>query len=488
MRSVAGLVLAALAACGAPSPADAAVRRFVDVSEKCPRYFETADGKTWIPVGINLCYAHPDETTAVDAPDAMVRMERWMRNFAAAGGNYIRLFLCRSTVEVLTDRVGVYDERGAANLKRLVALAEELNLKVKLTLECFRTVKPANEVTGEHQVKCNKPLYAPFAGSTMHGFFTSPKCREIFMGKVKYLKSLGLGDSSAVIDWEPFNEINSCGDCADWMPWSESVLAEMQALFPRQMVTQNMGSFSGPDGWKRYSILADTPASAFMQVHRYLDPGAQLRVCRGPMDILCADAIREMRDRRLDRPVLLAETGGVEAHHVRYTKVYDTDRKGMLLHDAIFAPFFAGAAGCGCMWHWGQMYIDRWNLWYHYARFAEAIRGVDPVKEDFLPLRFETTLRRGYALVGRETTLVWLRDEANTWETECIRGIEPKELRGERLPFASDATVDWYMPFEDRHVTTPKGPVDVPRHARSIVGRFPTPKNLRTYVPSLKDN
>ncbi|MBE6383972.1 MAG: hypothetical protein E7049_13295, partial [Lentisphaerae bacterium] len=63
------VVLCALVTEGSPTPA-MTTRRFVDVSKVCPRYFADETGKTWIPVGINMCYAHPDEATAVDLPEA----------------------------------------------------------------------------------------------------------------------------------------------------------------------------------------------------------------------------------------------------------------------------------------------------------------------------------------------------------------------------------------------------------------------------------
>ena len=474
MRMLFVAVLVAVSAFGAEN------RRFVDVSPKCSRYFATAEGKTWVPIGINLCYAHPDETTAYDCPEpeTMAKMERWMRNFAANGGNYVRIFLCRPTFEVLTDQVGVYNEHNGRNILKLVKLAEALGVKIKFTLEVFRSVKPANEVTGEFAVKCNKPLYAPFSGGTMHGFYTSEKCHDIFMDKVRYLAALGLGDSPAVIDWEPFNEIDSTGAPEDWIPWSARVLREFQAIFPRQMITQNMGSFGSPRSFQIYDILGRTEPNAFLQVHRYLDPGAQLRVCRGPMDILCADAVCELFDRRKDKPVLLAETGGVQAHHAGPTEVYDRDKGGMFLHDAIFAAFFAGAAGSGCMWHWGQPYVDRWNLWWHYGRFAKAIAGLDPAEEAFEPFRFETEFWRIYGLRGKKTTVLWARDIENTWENELMKGILPVEPRSsELLPFKIAAPVEWYLPFEDRTIRVDPwtdGRLAIPKMKRSGVVRFPT--------------
>ena len=220
------------------------------------------------------------------------------------------------------------------------------------------------------------------------------------------------------------------------------------------MVTQNLGSFSSPASHVAYDVMARSEPNAFMQVHRYLDPGAHIRVCRGPMDILCADAIREMLDRRFDKPALLAETGGVLAHHAGPTEIYDVDRGGMFLHDAIFAPFFAGGAGTGCMWHWGQQYVDRWNLWWHYGRFAKAVKGLDPAEEAFVPFHFETTFWRVLGLRGKKTTVLWARDIENTWENELVKGIAPTETRSsELLPYRIAAPVEWYLPFEDRTIT-----------------------------------
>ena len=86
----------------------------------------------------------------------------------------------------------------------------------------------------------------------------------------------------------------------------------------------------------------------FLQVHRYLDCGGELDVCRGPMDVLAADAVRELRDRNPRKPVLLAEVGAVKPNHTGPSILYAQDREGTLLHDALFAPFFAGSAGSGC--------------------------------------------------------------------------------------------------------------------------------------------
>jgi hypothetical protein len=76
-------------------------------------------------------------------------------------------------------------------------------------------------------------------------------------------------------------------------------------------------------------------------VHRYLDPGAEMKVCQDPMDIICSSAIEELRSYHASKPIILAETGAVEARHAGPSKLYPLDTAGVLLHDILFAPFFS---------------------------------------------------------------------------------------------------------------------------------------------------
>ena len=455
-------------------------RRFVDVSKACPRYFADETGKTWVPVGINMCYAHPDEATAVDLPEAefLACYERWMRAFAANGGNFIRIFLCRPTVDVLTDKPGVWNERAAENLWKIVHLAEKLGIKIKFTMEVFRMIIPDAEATTDYKKKLNKSFYLPYA-KDLHEFFHSPECERLFLDKARFYAARGFGDSPAVICWEPWNEIASTGPIADYAPWSARVQGEFRKIFPRQMVTQNLGSFSGMGAVHIYDQLGEAEPNDFMQVHRYLDPGAELDVCRGPMDVLCADAVRELLDRRDDKPALLAESGSVEKHHSGPSHLMALDKEGTMLHDALFAPFFAGAAGTGCNWHWA-LYVENNNLWHHFSRFRKAIEGLDPAAEAFRPFRSETHQLRIWGLKGRKTTVLWLRDKASDWHNELDKGIAARKLGGNKLPFVTETPARWYLPWEDREVETPAGALVAPAFRRSAVVRFPTDCNAQT--------
>ncbi len=412
------------------------MKKFIDISPVDSRYFADAEGKTYLPIGCNLSFFRGSE----DVPEETVleTYRTWMTNFAQNGGNFIRIWLGVPFFNVMPERVGEYDERAVSHIRYIVGLAEKLGLRIKFTLEHFRSIRKQNEAESfPGVVRFNNPVYIGMA-SDMHEYMNSPECRKAYLDKARFLAKCGFGDSPAVIAWELWNEINAVAPLEDYAPWSDYMIAELKQIFPKQMIVQNLGSFSGRDSYRNYDQLATVKDNGWMQVHRYFDPGAELDVCRGPMDILCADAVRELLDRSPARPAILAECGAVEKNHSRYSDQYADDREGLLLHDMIFAAFFAGSAGCGQPWHWDHIYIAGHNLWYHFKRFAKAVEGLDPAAEHFRPFRTESHRMRIYGLRGMETVLLWLRTkDGGTAENESFR-------------FGGRGTAEIYFPLEDR--------------------------------------
>lgn len=448
----------------------------IGVSEKAPRYFETAEGRGWIPVGCNICFDRLNVKGAADAAATRERFGAWLDAFAANGGNFVRLWLGHRSLEVMPEKAGAYDAAQDETLKFIVRRCEAKGIKLKLTLESFRSVLA--DSSKAYQPFFNRTLYSPYV-KTMREFYASEKCRDVYLGKARHLKDLGLGDSPAVICWELWNEINSTSPTDVYAPWSDRMIADLKALFPKQMVVQNLGSYSDAYAYRQYGQLGEVKGNDFLQVHRYLDPGANIDACRGPMDILAAQSIRDLWHVGAAKPVLLAETGAVQANHAGPSPLYDVDKEGTLLHDALFAAFFAGSAGCGQFWHWDHQYLNRWNLWWHFSRFAEAVKGLDPVAEAFHPLYTETRNLRVYVLEGRRTTVMWCRDKASDWQSELMDKKPAAILKGEKVP-VRDIALDCYLPWEGRWVKT-AAPA-LPDFRRSIVVRYPTKKYFETVV------
>jgi hypothetical protein len=224
-----------------------------------------------------------------------------------------------------------------------------------------------------------------------------------------------------------------------------------------------------------YSYINKIPSNDVAQIHRYIDSHATLDVCTAPMDILSADAINELRSYHTHKPMLLAEVGAVLPNHTGPSDLYPLDKDGALMHDMLFAPFFAGAAGSGNAWHWDH-YIDKNNLWYHYARFNESVKGINPVKENFVPTTMYHDRLRIYALVGTKTILAWARDIKNDWQTEFKEGKKPEEISNEKIDFGSFIStssikkVSVYNPWSNKWAVSLKNSkVLLPSFTRSIV-------------------
>ncbi len=445
---------------------------FVRISPRDNRYFALSSGEPYIPIGLNMTSPRlPGKGPIEDGAAGLGLMERWMRALAANGGNYIRVWLSRGIWEVEHEREGVYDEERARRIDAMLSLAAELGIRVKMTLEYFREIDPALSQTTWAMSTVHHRSSGGTADSIAE-WFDGEESRAAFRRKLAWYAAR-YGDCPAVYGWELWNEINTVRG-GDYMAWTEAMLPELHRLFPRSLCMQSLGSFDEPAQRDRYRWLLSVPGNDVAQVHRYLDLGAALEVCHGPVDVLAADAVRELLAMRPGRPVILAESGGVEPSHAGPFKLYAADRDGTILHDVLFAPFFAGAAGTGQCWHWSE-YVDPNDLWWQFGRFAESVRGIDPPAEAFEPGMVEQGRLRVYVLKGRRTTLAWCRDAENTWMSELRDGVPPEVQDGleVELPLPPGARVRTYDPWTGdwQEAAAQDGRVALPPFRRSIVVR-----------------
>ncbi|MFM8334452.1 MAG: hypothetical protein ACKODK_02720, partial [Opitutaceae bacterium] len=360
--------------------------------------------------------------------------------------------------------------------------AHALGLRAKITLEHFRFIDPqpvAEQFPGA--AIFSKPLYHVDRGGfarNMADFVDNPACRRRYLVKLDWLATR-FGAHPAVAAWELWNEMNAVRG-GDWLAWTRAMLPELQARFPGRLVLQSLGSFDGPAKRPPYAAYAALAGHAIVQAHRYFDPGAAFEHCReGPMDVLSADAIAELRSLDPTRPLLLAEGGAVDKNHSKPWTHYAADTDGVVLHDVLFAPFFAGAAGSGQAWHW-DFYVDQNNLWQHFARFAAATRDLDPPAEGFEPVAWETPRLRVYALRGRRTLVAWCREKNPGWLADLVARREPAAITGEvfhpqRAGWpAAAGTARLYDPWADKwsESAAAAGQVPLPEFRRSLVVRL----------------
>ena len=420
-------------------------RAFVRVSARDNRYFELTNGEPFIPIGLNMIAPR-----GVDEREALAGMHQWIKSLAENRGNYIRLWLSHNFFDIEHERSGQYDAEKAKRIDAVLEMARRHDVRVKMTIEHFRHFFRAR------QQWAAKPLHHVSQGGPakdIDDFFQGRASREQFKTKLKWYANR-YGDDPVIFAWELWNEMDTVRG-KGYMEWTEEMLAELKKLFPKNLVTQSLGSFDNDSKRPRYRRVSLMTDNDFANVHRYLDLGASLDICKGPVDVMAADAIREIQNFKPGRPILLAESGAVEPSHTGPFKLYQKDQAGIILHDVVFAPFFVGAAGTGQNWHWDH-YVAPNNLWFQFDRFAEAVKGVEPPAEAFKPMRLDHPRLRMYALKGKKTLLIWCRDKQNTWQTELAEGKPPAMVRDATVSLSAfgknwdRAAVSFYDPWSNR--------------------------------------
>ncbi len=451
-------------------------QQFIGISKKSPSYFSFADGRPYVPVGINMI--NPSGRNHNNADSAFQEIEQWMKNLAENGGNYVRIWLSQSFWDMEDQAAGKYNEEKVHRIDRFVAMARKYGLRIKMTLEHFRSITMEENpqswaVKGVYHKSKGGPL------DSIRQYLSSPEGRRLFLNKIDFYQK-HFGNDTLFFGWELWNEMNAVKGPEDdlFFEWNETMLREVKQRFPENLVMQSLGSFDHENVRPVYKRMMLLPGNEVAQVHRYLDLGAKMEICQAPMDLIASSAVDELVTYQTGKPLILAETGAVEPRHTGPSKYYPRDTAGTLLHDILFAPFFSGSAGAGMAWHW-ESYVHKNNLWYHFGRFQEAIKGIDPIEEGFVPVRTETHAVRIYHLKGKKTSLFWIRDKSSHWESELEKGILPQSRKGIRLTPNETGlprrarTIEVYDPWKNQwSVVKKKGTgFTLPDFKRSLVVR-----------------
>lgn len=444
-------------------------KAFVEISRQDARYLALSNGQTFIPVGPNICFPRGLTTET----DVLAFYEKYFQKLAQNGGNFTRIWLSVPVFEIEHQAAGKYDLAMAKRIDKVLALAKKHQIRVKFCLEHFRKItnSPAPFPTS---VPFDRPVYESTI-ATIDEFFLTDKGKKLYLNRIDFLAKR-YGNNPSIFGWELWNEVNAVGvkDKNQLLKWTQEMLPEVKKRFPRQLVMQSLGSFDTESATEMYRVYSQLPTNQLAQVHRYLDLGASLEVCKGPMEMLASNAVLTLRAFCPDKPVLLSEVGAVEPRHAGPSKLYEKDTLGILLHDLLFAPFFAGAAAPGQSWHW-DYYIDKHNLWWHFARFSEAIKGFDPVIQK--AQAFTENLPQGlhlYGLEGENMSLLWIRDPSNDWKTELVEGkaveaVAPQSLTIHQKGIRKVSFYDVWTNEWSSGTLSAEGRVVLPSFSRSIV-------------------
>ena len=135
------VALTLIAACKSSNNIDRDLPRqgqgYIQVSRENPAYFQYSDGTPYVPVGINMVSPGGD----IQNPDsALMEFGMWMKSLSENNGNYMRIWLSQSFWDIEDQKAGEYRQEKVDRIDRFVKMAGEYNLKVKMTLEHFRSL------------------------------------------------------------------------------------------------------------------------------------------------------------------------------------------------------------------------------------------------------------------------------------------------------------------------------------------------------------
>ena len=443
----------------------------VRVSSRDSRYLECADGTTYVPNGLNWCWPS-FEWDSKDQERTLATFERQLEKFASFGGNFIRIWTSCDFFEPETGE-GVYDDERARRLDRVLAACRRHGIRVKLCLmHATRLVggTPAHGVVGKHYERrfYDKRFGGSF--SSLFDYINSPKGRSLYLTRLDFYAKRYSNDP-AVMAIELWNEMNCGCGAGSALGWSAVMLKETKRRFPDKLALQSYGSFMSKSDVPSLTALWRLDGNDIAQIHRYNMPGCP--DAYGPQDVSLASAVEFVRDVvKPGKPILLAETGVCKANWECISPLHGKDKDGVILHDSLFAPFFAGACGPGHVWYW-DTYVEKLDLWYHFGRFAAAVSGFDPIAESPKTLRNDTEELRVWTLAGKTTILAYCRDKTSDIYSEIGDGKPVLELSGlsVELPVGTATSAIVYEPFADRwtDVSVAEGKVCLPDFKRAVV-------------------
>lgn len=351
------------------------------------RYFVTASGRTYFPVGANVCWGGGRGTFDYDL---------WLPKYAAAGCDYTRLWLSPMwfTFGMNTPESG-YDAielRNAWRLDYVLEMAERLGIRLMLCVDSFNILRGKKTIYGQWE---ESPYRDSNGGplSKPGEYFTNPQMKKAYKDRLRYLVAR-YGYSPNVMAWEFWNEVDIIDDFdpAPVTEWHQEMARFLRSIDPWQHLITT--STARPAGVPQLDAL---PELEFVQTHRY---GSKDMAFELGQD-------RATKAAAQDRPHFHGEFG-----ITHLGRSGEADPNGVYIHNALFSSVGQMQAGSPMTWWWDS-YVEPRNLYPVYASFTGWIKGFDFVRQEAKPAEAAFERVRTDARIPEDDIF---QPEAVSWE------------------------------------------------------------------------
>jgi len=385
---------------------------FVRPSPHDPRYFETENGRTFTPVGLNLCW--PDKRGLQSYDDRFAKLQ-------SVGGNFARIWTTQERrLETTEAGLGRYDIESAAFYDGVFQLAQKHGIRTMLTFDDYRVLAK----TDYFNAHWDKSPYNAANGGPLKNpvdFFQDPLCRKLYKQRLRYLVARYSAYPSLAL-WELYNEQDNIPKPGVPTEWFREMTAYLQSIDPyHHPITTSYSWDDKPEVW-------ESSAVGLVQRHLY-----------GQGDTV--DFVPIIRDnaRKLSRygkPRLIGEFG------ITWKEpdiALDKSRRGTPLHDALWASIMSGDAGTALTWWWDN-YLEPLDLWPIFTGISKFVAEVDFAHRHFEPLTLDVAGLETLALQDPKTseTILWLHDPASNWKNDAAN-LAPKTWTGITLTIPTNA-------------------------------------------------
>jgi hypothetical protein len=342
------------------------------------RYFAFDDGAAYFPIGHNLAWSW-------DGAGGIFAYQRWLRDLAANGGNYARLYVDTPWFIGMEweSPVGNYDGAQADfwRLDTILETAAEEGIYLDIVVLWHQALGsassppvliPSTPVRVDSSADWNDNPYNVVNGGFLTSpsqFFTEEAARDLFKQRLRYLVARW-GYSPQVFAWDLISAADQVtGYSADLvLPWAEEMAAYLRGIDPNDHLITLGAAEPLPE-------LLDAPAMDFAQVRIY-----QRRPLVDAADQVQAvlNAIQDAR-RQTARPILLTEFSLSP-----WYEPAEEDPTGVHVRNTLWSSVLAGAAGSGASWWW-DTYLEPGDLLAQYAPLAQFAGEIPWSRLDLIP-------------------------------------------------------------------------------------------------------
>lgn len=331
---------------------------FIRRSKESPFYLCFDSGKSYFPIGENMCWA------------SLSDYERYLKRLSASGGNYIRVWMVRwnlglewsaddPNVNGTYYGLGRYSLDNAWRLDQLLKLARENRIYIMLCLGYHGELMEERGYFGE-QCWDQNPYNARKGGPCQRArdFWTNPLAKKFYKQRLEYIVARW-GYSPNILSFEFWNEVFAPAE------WIEEMASYMRTIDPyKHLLTTTYGDEAV---WRLKEM-------DYTQIHHYGGPDQRLHDCSTIFYSQC----REYTE-KFQKPFLIGEFG---IDFSTSDRTHDPQGLGTNMHNGIWSAVMSRSMGTAMVWWWDN-YVDPFDLYREFRAVSKFVADIPWSKRNY---------------------------------------------------------------------------------------------------------